>query len=70
MIPQAVTIKHSEEESFANTNDETQDGVSAEILSLDEEANFCLGSVYWFGRTIPFNESYVFPCCKRVRRGV
>ena len=34
----------SEEESFANNNHETDDDVSGEIPSLDDEPNFLLGA--------------------------
>ena len=46
--------------SFANNNHETHGGVSGEISSLDDEANFCLGAVYRFERTIPFNDRNLF----------
>ena len=52
----------SKEESFVNNvnNDETDDDVSGEIPSLDDQANFRLGAVYRFGRTIRFNNRNFF----------
>lgn len=59
-IRQALTSEDSEEQLFANNNHETNDGVSAYISSFDDEANFCLGTVYWLGRTIRCSDN-LFP---------
>ena len=39
---------------------QSDDDVSGEIPSLDDEANFRLGAVYRFGTTIRFNDRNLF----------
>ena len=52
--------RDSEEESFSNNNHEIDDDFSGEIPLLDDEANFRLGGVYRFGRSIRFNDRSLF----------
>ena len=51
--------EESEEETFVSNNNESDD-VSGEIPLLDGEANFLLGTVSQFMRSIRFNNRILF----------
>ena len=50
----------NDDTSDEDVNDDTKDDASGEIPSLDAEANFLLGTVSHFGRTIRFNNIISF----------
>ena len=53
------SCEESEEETFVCNSNESDD-VSGQIPSLDDEANFLLGTVSRFGRSIRFNNRILF----------